>query len=265
MPMSTERPLGIDAQGFIQAAPSGPVQLEFQAVLADVCATLSAPAWALDGVYLYGSVARGDACPGVSDLDLTLVLSEPPAAAVLTRLEALRRALEQRHPQVIKIDFDIGYRAEVLAPEHLNRWGYWLKHHCRCVWGNDLTQHFERFRPSRAIALAVNGDFKQVLSDYHSRIAQAGTDLERLPLQREAARKLIRARQILRAQEALMWPQTLEEHVAMFIQQYPPMRITIAFFLFEARNPSAEREAFSTRLLTFLTWMVACQASDAAP
>ena len=39
MPMSTERPLGVDAQGFIQAAPSGPVQLEFQAVLADVCAT----------------------------------------------------------------------------------------------------------------------------------------------------------------------------------------------------------------------------------
>ena len=37
------------------------------------------------------------------------------------------------------------------------------------------------------------------------------------------------------------------------------MRIQIAYFLFEARNPSAEREAFFARLQVFVSWMVSVQ------
>ena len=62
-------------------------------------------------------------------------------------------------------------------------------------------------------------------------------------LQREASRALIRATHTLRAQDAQTWPQTLEEYVGLFVQHYPTMRVQIAYFLFEARNPSAEGEA----------------------
>lgn len=50
-------------------------------------------------------------------------------------LESKRRMLESRHTEVIKIDFDIGSRSEVLAADNRLSWGYWLKHHCRCLWG----------------------------------------------------------------------------------------------------------------------------------
>lgn len=245
---------GVDADGCVLTVGDAPIQPEFQPLLADVCATL-APL-SLEGIYVYGSVARGDASPGESDLDLTLVLAEPPSAKMLEHLETLRLSLEQRHPAVTKIDFDIGHRAQVLAPENTNRWNFWLKHHCRCVWGDDLSRRYERFRPSREIALAVNGDFEPVLNGYRERIEQAGTVPERLRLQREAARKLIRATNTLRAHDEPTWPYTLEEHVALFIQHQPAMRIQIAYFLFEARNPSAERELFIARLQTFVSWMV---------
>jgi predicted nucleotidyltransferase len=258
--LSHDRSTGIDAQGFILTVPVVPVQPEFQLLLDDVCITLSQVEPGLDGIYLYGSVARGDATPGASDLDLTLVLREPPTPQVLEQLEGLRRALEQRHPQVRKIDFDIGHRAQVLAHENSNRWGFWLKHHCRCVWGDDLSLRFERFRPSREIALAINGDFEPVLTAYLAHIEHASAEFERHRLQREAARKLIRATHVLRAEGTLTWPHTLEDHVALFVEHYPTMRIQIAYFLFEARNPSAERDQFSTRLHTFLAWMVAQQA-----
>lgn len=258
--MSTVQPTGVDADGYVLSVGDGPVQPEFQPLLEDVCLTLSPVELGVDGVYLYGSVARGDASPGISDLDLTLVLREPPDALLLERLEQTRLTLEQRHPEVTKIDFDIGHRAQVLAPEHKNRWGFWLKHHCRCVWGNDLAVHFERFRPSRDIALALNGDFAQVLATYRTRIERAATAPERLHLEREASRKLIRATSLLSlAQDASSWPHTLEEHVALFVQRYPAMRIQMAFFLFEARNPSAEREPFLARLDTFVAWMVSEQ------
>ncbi|WP_448651510.1 nucleotidyltransferase domain-containing protein [Pseudomonas fluorescens] len=251
---------GLDANGCVLTVGDAPLQPEFQPLLTDVCTTLAQAGLGLHSLYLYGSVARGDAIPGESDLDLTLVLSEPPDSHVLEPLEQLRQALEQRHSTVTKIDFDIGHCAEVLAPEHHNRWGFWLKHHCRCVWGDDLSLRFEPFRPSREIALALNGDFEPVLAAYLTRIEQAGTEQQRHRLQREAARKLIRATHILRAADAAGWPHSLEEHVALFVQHYPTMRVQIAYFLFEARNPSAEREAFATRLQAFVSWMVSQQA-----
>lgn len=256
--MSALSTKGVDSEGFILTLPAVPVQPEFQSLLEDVCALLAQPEFGLDGLYLYGSVARGEASPGESDLDLTLVLRES-TPQVLERLEVLRRDLERRHSQVTKIDFDIGSRAQVLAAENRNRWGFWLKHHCRCLWGDDLSLQFERFKPSRAITLAVNGDFEAVLSDYLVRIAGADTEQQRLGLQREASRKLVRATQVVCPEETRMWPQTLEEHVSMFVQHYPTKVAQVAYFLFEARNPSATADNFCARLQAFLDWMVAQQ------
>ncbi|MDO9346881.1 nucleotidyltransferase domain-containing protein [Pseudomonas pergaminensis] len=263
--MSASQSTGVDAEGFILRVPDVSVQLEFQPLLEDACGLLSQPGLGVDGIYVYGSVARGDALPGVSDLDLTLVLSEPPTAARLERLEWIRCDLALRHPSVTKVDFDIGSRAQVLAAENKHRWGFWLKHHCRCVWGNDLAVQFERFRPSLDIALAVNGDFEGVLSAYLSRIARADTEHERLRLQREASRKLIRSTQTVCGVEGATWPQTLEEHVALFVQRYPMQVTQVAFFLFEARNPSADSERFLARLQAFLGWMVLQRSHTAVP
>lgn len=263
--MSASQSTGVDAEGFILRVPDVSVQREFQPLLEDACGLLSQPGLGVNGIYVYGSVASGDALPGVSDLDLTLVLSEPPTAARLERLEWIRCDLALRHPSVTKVDFDIGSRAQILAAENKHRWGFWLKHHCRCVWGNDLAVQFERFRPSLDIALAVNGDFEGVLSAYLSRIARADTEHERLRLQREASRKLIRSTQIVCGVEGATWPQTLEEHVALFVQRYPMQVTQVAFFLFEARNPGADSERFLARLQAFLGWMVLQRSHTAVP
>jgi len=256
--MSVPNFKGVDTDGFIFTLCDSSVQPVFQPLLDAACAALSQPDLGLDGIYLYGSVVRGEATPGESDLDLSLVLREPPTSEVLLKLEDVRCDLERRHPLVSKVDFDIGYRAQVLADENHNRWGFWLKHQCRCLWGEDLSLHFERFRPSREVAMAVNGDFEPVLAGYLSRIAQADTEPQRLRLQREASRKLVRATQTV-CREAAGWPQTLEEHVALFVQHHPARVTQVAFFLFEARNPSAEGDQFCIRLQAFVDWMVSVQ------
>lgn len=246
---------GIDADGFILPAPTVRLQPQFQALLDDACASLAQSGPLLDGIYLYGSIARGDARPGVSDLDLTLVLRDPPAAQEMQTLEAVRVSLEARHPEVIKIDFDIGWRTEVLAPENRFSWGYWLKHHCRCLWGNDLTERFEPFRPSLAIAKAVNADFEATLTRYATLIDNATSDAASCRLQREASRKLVRATHVLRPEHELRWPQTLDEHVELFVQRYPSLQPQADFFLSQAKKPACD-ETFSTRLREFLAWMV---------
>lgn len=247
---------------FLPPAPCAPLQTVFAPLLRDACASLAAQAGDfLDGIYVYGSVARGDATPGVSDLDLTLVLRLPPTPRLGNMLEAVRLALQARHDTVLKVDFDIGHRSQVLAPENLYSWGYWLKHQCRCLWGDDLAPRFAPFAPSRAIALAVNGDFAQVLASYAQRL-----DAERDPavivrLQREASRKLIRSCNLLRQDGDSGWPASLDEHAAQLLRSHPAMQAQIAYFLAQARPGAVPASGFAAALRAMTDWLATQLAS----
>ncbi|WP_174979397.1 nucleotidyltransferase domain-containing protein [Pandoraea communis] len=233
-----------------------PIQPEFALLVADACESIASGLdELLDGLYLYGSVARGCAVPGRSDLDLTLVLTRQPSAQESPRIETLRQGLEACHFEVAKIDFDIGTRADVLNPANLYSWGYWLKHECRCVHGNDLAQRFDTFIPSRAIAESVNGDYFQVLNEHAHRIAGASHPDTESRLMKEAARKLIRSTNILRTSSDPFWPRTLEEHVSHFSAGYPKMADQLEFFLTQARAPQTSATLFNVNLSRVIGWM----------
>lgn len=203
-------------------------------------------------------MATGQAKPFVSDLDLSMVLQRPATTPELAAIESARIAVEKRHPEVVKVDFDIGVLADVLSPARELDWGYWLKHHCRCVLGEDLSERFEPFKPSRAIARAVNGDFDVVLGKYAERIAILDEDAQSAKLQREAARKLIRATNVLRSIEDQTWPVSLQAHHAAFRRRFPSMEADLDFFMREATDPAAKREEFVRRLMGFTEWMSGC-------
>jgi predicted nucleotidyltransferase len=240
----------------IELLPSRPLQAAFVALVADALTSLQQTLGPLlHSVYLYGSVARATATPGVSDLDLTLVLARPLAADEAALLEQQRLALQVRHPEVSKVDFDIGVLADVHHPANLYSWGYWLKHECRCIHGADLGLQFAAFAPSAAVARAVNGDYVQVLKGYIAGIA-AAQDLATLRrLQKEAARKLIRATNVLRPAEGGDWPRSLEDYARYFSERFPDMAERAAFFLAQTKAPTASAEDFNAQLDAFVAWM----------
>lgn len=240
----------------IDLLPSPPLQPAFVALVDGALASLQQTLGSLlHSVYLYGSVARATATPGVSDLDLTLVLTRPLAADEAALLEQLRLALQAYHPEVSKVDFDIGVLADVCHSNNLYSWGYWLKHECRCIHGADLGLQFAAFAPSAALARAVNGDYVQVLHGYIAGIA-AAQDLATLRrLQKEAARKLVRATHVLRPAEGGDWPRSLEDYVQYFLERFPDMAERAAFFLRQAKAPDASAEVFNAQLDAFLDWM----------
>lgn len=250
---------GVDANGYLRTVASTIVQAPFRAVVDDLCHALRTELGTLvDSAYLYGSIARGDAVVGRSDLDAVVVLRRQPTQQEALAVESVRRALESRHAAVSKVDFDVGCRDEVMALEQRNRWGFWLKHHCRCIYGHDLAKGLPLFRPSRAIARAVNGDFAEVLECYAVQIEQAHTATDSAQLHRlirEASKKLIRATHVLRPVDATTWPHTLEDHVALLLESFPEMQQPITFFMDAQRTPRGGALMFVERLRAFRTWM----------
>lgn len=57
--MSAAHSNGVDSEGFILTIPETSVQSEFQPLLEEACTALSQEALRVEGIYLYGSVARG--------------------------------------------------------------------------------------------------------------------------------------------------------------------------------------------------------------
>ncbi len=246
---------GLDEAGFIRQVPRVPFQAEYRAVLAAVRRQLPALLGVhLVALYVYGSVAEGRARPGRSDLDLTLILSDACPAEALQALEQLRRVLEHQHPAVSKIDFDLGRRAEALAAAHRYSWGYWLKHQCRWLWGEDLARRFGPFTPEVAIVRAVNGEVLPLLRGFVPAITTCTVAAERLSVQREAARRLLRALHLLRRPEETGWPWSLADHLARALGRHPEQRPALEFFYREALQPQAAATDFAQRLAAFLAW-----------
>lgn len=251
----------IDDAGFITAPVSGALQPEFRGLVEEVVNRLTLRLGdALHSIYLYGSVAQGRALPGVSDLDVCLILKRPPTEAenrVIAGIDECRG----RYPGVAcKTDVDVGTLADALAPENLYSWGYWLRHHCRCIYGDDLSMRFPPFRPSKHIALALNGDVMTVLEKYIADLNKEETGIQRRLLRRAAARRLVRATNILRDDNDADWPDTLEEYANRFRRRYPCRAADIDYFVRESRNPGNDTRDFITRLRQFMTWLGGCCA-----
>lgn len=233
-----------------------PLQVEFQPVVDELCRALERILGdAIDSLYLYGSVARGTATVGSSDLDLCLITRHPLSIVQTEQLADLCTTTAARHFSVSKVDIDCGTRAEVLAEKNHHSWGYWLKHHCRCIKGDDLGEHFPLFSPSRDIAIAVNGDYLAVLQGYRQRLQETAPESHIRRLQKEASRKLIRATNILRPVSADYWPNTLEEYVSFAIEHHPSSAEFLPFFLQHAYTPTSGVAEFCAQLETAMQWM----------
>jgi len=247
----------VDKAGIISTIANHKIQSAFQPVIDQATTELvRLLGCQLHSLYLYGSIAHGRAVAFRSDLDLSLILQQLPTDQQNQQLALLAQQLQSTYPQVTKVDFDIGTVAEVNDPANKSSWGYWLKHQCRCIYGQDLSQQFALFYPSRTIALAVNGDFSAVLQDYIERIsALTPKDKASARLQKEAARKLVRATNVLRDNADNDWPDSLADYAVRFNQRYPALASEMNYFLAQCQQPDLNTPLFITRLAAFKDWL----------
>lgn len=149
--------LGTDEAGYVINQTSiRHVQPEFESVLFKAIELVKeAFDEQLHSIYLYGSIGRGTAVAGQSDLDLTVLVHEDVDATEL--VERTKRLLME-HPEVIKIDYDIGRLDVALNPANRFEWGFWLRHLCTCVDGEDVSTQFPRMKPDARVSEALNQD-----------------------------------------------------------------------------------------------------------
>ncbi|EMH4147290.1 nucleotidyltransferase domain-containing protein [Providencia stuartii] len=254
--------MAVDENGYICTLKKQPIPARYQELLTSVQSQLLAQYGdRICSIFIYGSVARGKATPPKSDLDLCVIFHGNIDNTEALALSKIGENSLRLYPIVPKVDFDIASQQEVLSPNNTNSWGYWLKHHCRIIYGDDLSRDFPLFRPSRAIALAVNGDYHTTLLDYIQKMASTDDQATFLKLSKEASKKLIRSTNILRTPNDTDWPDTLDEHITRLHNKYPALAHQLPFFMAQIQFATYSKKDFIPHLHTAITRLLQADES----
>jgi hypothetical protein len=228
-------PTGLDAAGYITREGSlQRVTREFTPVTAAAGHGIRAAYGAagtpggLHGAYLYGSVPRGTAVPGVSDLDLLVLLDRPPTEADRAAARALETALNAEFPQVDGVGAVLSHAATVLSPLERHDFGFFVACLCTPLLGADLADRLPGYRPVSLLAKETNGDLALFLPRWRESVARieqterpADAEAERRALGRTVARRLVRTGFTLVMPRWGGWTSDLEFSAEIFGHYYP--------------------------------------------
>ncbi|MFE7355159.1 nucleotidyltransferase [Streptomyces sp. NPDC057543] len=175
----------------------------------------------LRSAYIYGSIPRGTAVPGVSDLDLLLALRAEPTEADRATARAVEVELDGSFDQIDGVGVLLVAADSVTSELERNDLGFFLACLCTPLLGEDLAARLPRYRPTPLLARETNGDLHLSLPRWRRRAAEATTDAERRNLGRGAARRIVRSGFTLVMPRWGGWTSDLAESAEVFAGYYP--------------------------------------------
>lgn len=229
-----------------------PLQDFIQPIVDNIIKQLIAELPKLHSLYLYGSAASGTAVLGKSDIDLSVIITEPLTDHQQARLEHIQQTLTAQYSAISKIDFDLGMLNEVLSTAEFYRWGFWLKHCCQCVYGDDLSLRFPLYQPSQQIAVLLNQGYPQLVANDLHKLQETTVALTLNQLKNQICKRLIRASHTIRPLEEQRWPYQLEDYLLLFSQWRPHQIKELTYFYDLLKQTDFSKELLITKAKHFI-------------
>ena len=110
----------------------------------------------LHSAYVRGSVARGTAIAGISDIDTFAVISTSRWKIDLSWVPDFRRRLDEKYPFQTGVELQFVTCQEVCDPGNSTSIGFVVKHLSVCTFGVDLAGQFARYKPGRYLVEGIH-------------------------------------------------------------------------------------------------------------
>jgi uncharacterized protein len=227
----------------------------YRLAVADCTGTLSTVFGArLHSVYLYGSVATGQARPPGSDLDLAVVWRSDVAAG---EVAAVAGELSVRHAALVReVSLAPSTLAQVRADDCAGLgMRCFLRHYCVWLAGTDLRPTLPPCRPTRAVADGFNDDVGNLTRRWRSELAAARTTTEVAALARRAARKLLLVTATLESVEHGGWTTDRATGAALLATHHPEWTVIAERALSWCTDPGLPRADDVHQLLQLGDWL----------
>ncbi len=215
----------------------------------------------LHSLYLRGSVARGTAIPGRSDVDLFAVLfddcpgADPPPPWPPRALEYFRRAF----PFVTSLETSQISLADVHGPFHYYR--FVMKVSAVCIHGEDLLPQIQPYKADAPIAQEWFRIFPHLVDLFVQDLGKADDEEARRRLCHDMMKGFLRAGMLLVMRRELRYTRDLYPSYQCFSKYYPGQEPAMRRCLELAVNPASDREVLLPLVTELAAWMrQACEA-----
>ncbi|MEU9357153.1 nucleotidyltransferase domain-containing protein [Streptomyces sp. NPDC048301] len=211
----------------------------------------------LHSAYLYGSVPRGTAVPGISDLDLLLALHEQPTDADRADASTIERRLDRAFPQIDGVGILLSSTSTLLGEQERHDGGFFVACLCTPLLGDDLAGQLPRYSPTTLLARETNGDLTLALTRWHARAAEAADARALGSLVRASARRLVRTGFTLVMPRWGGWTSDLGRSATVFGHYYPGRAEQMLTAAAAGRTPSADTALLRMLIDDLGPWLAA--------
>lgn len=205
--------------------------------------------------YVYGSVVRGNAVPGRSDLDLLVVLLTPATAVDLAAVAGVAATLRERFPVLADVGVACTHLGEVLSAGERYGLQVFLRELSVCVCGEDLRPRLPRTRPGAAVAAGFHGDTPAALARARAVLGSATDPDARQRACRVASRRMVQAAFAVVMARDGVWATVLEEQAAIVGDAFPQWARAVRCAAEQGRQPHADANVVGELLATFGRWV----------
>nr|WP_239575319.1 nucleotidyltransferase domain-containing protein [Geomicrobium sediminis] len=206
----------------------------------------------MHSIYVYGSVARGEAIPFKSDVDVTVILHSSVTTLEKDRIEHKTSKLLEDNHVIKKVDYDIGDLIDVVDSDNYYEWGFWLRHMCYCIYGKDLSTKFPAMKPNRMISRALN---KDLVPTINGQIQDLKSDKEISILEkRSVLKKLIRGAYLTVNVQDESWSTRTNENLEILSLYFTNEAIVEELHLFYETEEVLDNYKYHHLLQRFKLW-----------
>lgn len=210
----------------------------------------------LHSLYLRGSVARGTALEGISDLDLFAVLHDPvdtedsPVPPWPSEKLAEFRA---RFPFVTSLETSDIPLAAVHGPFHYYR--FIMRTSAVCIWGQDLLPEIPRYKADAPIAEEWFRVFPHLVDNFVTALLNSTGEKDKKDLCRDMMKTFLRTGMLLVMKRQKGYARDLYPSYQCFSRYYPDQADTMEHCLEYAVNPIADTQTLLSLVTDFAQWM----------
>ena len=208
----------------------------------------------LHSLYLRGSVARGRAILGRSDLDLFAVLfDDEQSNAPPPPLWSQNMEFRHKFPFVTNVESSNITLANVRGPFHYYR--FVIKLSAVCIHGEDLVPKIAPYKADAPIAEEWFRIFPHLIDKLVSDLEKAHEEVPKKNLCQDIMKAFLRAGFLLVMKRQNAYTRDLYPSYQCFSKFYPEREATMWRCLELAANPPADPQQFLTMVAEFAEWM----------
>lgn len=250
------KPYGVDRKGYIvNNAAKKNIDSSYKQLIKEVQSEIKETVGnQMHSLYLYGSVATGNAKIRTSDIDFLLLFHRKPTKKTLAGVKNIELKFSEKYKKLVReVGISTSYTSEVNKDKY--GLGCFIKHLCILLYGENYSNKFSSFKPSKLVASAFNGDIKKASRTYATKITKTDNPKDIQLFCSQISRKYIRTGFSLVTEREQSWTTDLTDSYNAFIKYYPEQKESMKKALLFARKPTTDKTELLKYTKTFGKWL----------